>query len=455
MHRGTSLGQSADHDGADGRKILRHERRAEVNGPWDDAWHAETDRRRRWPATGALTPVVLSCAAVGFHSRDTFALSCGVVTIGLTALCTTVGAQPPASYVDLTSDIAAKIAAALTPGSATSVVALDSDAGTAPVQREVTRALAARGFRIVSPEAGPAAVVRLGCGENLRERVCLAEISRGEARDIVAAAKPHGVRSPDDPAEDNRTLAIEATPVFGQRAPILDIAVVDDRLVVLDPSAVTLYRRAAGGWARSDSRAISPARTWPRDVRGRLRVSAANVEAFLPATLCRAPLDMTSLSCVEQREPWPLAVENSGLDGIRNAFHTPQGLSFYSAASLTADADARAALVDSTGNVVLMAESRALTGRIGSADDVAGLTVECRKGAFILASSSRAGDPGDTLRLWQIVSRRAIAAATPLTFPGKLTALWSAEGATVATAVVHDAGAERYEAFQIRAACDR
>jgi hypothetical protein len=288
--------------------------------------------------------------------------------------------------------------------------------------------------------------------------VCVAEIRRGPfdsapggpARDLVSAVAPRA--SPADPAPDV-TLALETVPLFGQRTAILDVARVGDRLTVLDPSAVTLYRHADEGWRRIASRPIVSSQTWPRDVRGRLRTNGTAVEAFLPGVVCRATVDLTNLVCANEREPWPLAVDNSGIDAARNYFQTPEGLAFVSAASLGADAEAGWVLADGAGRLVLLDANRELLGAVGAGDDVAGISARCRPGSYIVTSSSTAGADTDTLRLWQVVGRRLVAAATPIVLPGRLTALWAEAGASVATAVTHDAGAGRYEAFHVKISC--
>jgi hypothetical protein len=405
------------------------------------------------PHPGALNMEVLSCAAVGFHVRVVLQRSAACAVLLLVGGATARGQS--ASFQDLASELAAKIAAVVSPGGAVLVTSIPVDAADeAPLQqvvREVARVLTARGDRLVASEAA-AVVVAVGCTTNLRERVCLAEVRRSETRQVVSASKAHDGRTSGDA---DPTLALEAAPLFAQRAAILDVAPLGDRLLVLDPAAITLYRRADDGWQRVESRAIGPARVWPRDVRGRLRASGSAIEAFLPGAVCRGPVDLSLLTCVDEREPWPLAVDNAGIDAARNYFQTPEGVSFVGAAALGADGDARWALADLSGTLILMDERRKPLGAIGSSDDVAGLTARCRPGAYLLASSRLAGADTETLRLLRVVGRHLLTAATPLVMPGRLTALWAAPGASVATVIAHDAGAGRYEAFQVSISCAR
>ena len=294
----------------------------------------------------------------------------------------------------------------------------------------------------------------VGCGENLRERACVAEVRRGEARDVVSAVKPHDV-GPLRGRDAIGPVAIEAMPLFAQQAPILDVLTLDDRMFVLDTTAVTLYRRANDDWQRMESGAIEPARTWPRDVRGRLRLTGSSVDAFLPGVVCRTSPELTILTCADQREAWPLAVDNTGLDTLRNTFQTPEGTPFFSAATLDPAAGAPTVIVDLTHTLILMNESRTALGSIGSADDVASLRAPCGGSGYLLTSAGTPGARTDTLHLWRVESRRALRSATPIVLPGRVTALWAAPGETVATAIVRDTDGDRHEAFQIRLACAR
>ena len=319
---------------------------------------------------------VLSCAAVGFHGRAPFPRTAACAVLILLGGATVRGQR--ASFEDLASELAAKIAAVVAPAGAVFVTSIPVDAADeAPlrqVAREVARVLTARGDRLVAAEAA-AVVVTVGCSTNLRERACLAEVRRADTRQVVSASKADDGRTSGDA---DPILALEAVPLFAQRAAILDVAPLGDRLLVLDPAAITLYSRADEGWQRVESRAIGHARVWPRDLRGRLRVSGRAIEAFLPGAVCRGPVDLSGLTCVDEREPWPLAVDNAGIDAARNYFQTPEGVSFVGAAALGADGDARWALADPSGTLMLMDERRKPLGAIGSSDDVAGLTARCR-----------------------------------------------------------------------------
>ena len=392
---------------------------------------------------------VLSSAAVGVHGRgDSSRRWRGVV---LLLLCQATIAAQPASFEEFVS----RIAAALSPNETVSLTASSIDSASEPmaaVQHEMARLLTARGLRVVPPAADVRAIT-VSCGRNLREELCVAQIQRSGGADVLTIASPIGGRERLETAGGD---ALQAEPIFGQRAPILDVALVTDRLVVLGRDTIALYRhdRDPIGWRRAASQPIALSRISPRDSRGRLRINASTIEAFLPGAICRAPIELTTITCAEEREPWPLGVENTGIDATRNFFQTPEGTAFFAAATLDDAADARFAIVDISGRMVLLDGTRTALGSVGVSDDIAGLRGACGEGAYIVFSSAEPMADGVTLQLGKIVARRLVRGPTHVTLSGRLTALWAAPFAAVATAVTHDVEAGRYEAFQLRLRCD-
>src|SRR5438309_8976494 len=94
-----------------------------------------------------------------------------------------VGAVSGSAFDDLLAELAGRIVAAIAPADTVHVIAAASlpTEGYAPdrLGRDLAQRLAARGVRIVDSTA-PAAAVRVACSTNLRERVCAADIKRGD-----------------------------------------------------------------------------------------------------------------------------------------------------------------------------------------------------------------------------------------------------------------------------------
>lgn len=307
--------------------------------------------------------------------------------------------------------------------------------------------------------ASGATEVSVSCEQNLRERACVAEVSKGGARDVVVVTRP--LTSAASPALTARepALGIDARPLFAQRAPILDVAPAPDhkRLIVLEPSSLSIREwTAAGGVSDAiDSRPVSTTRAWPRDLRGRLQTTRLPFDVFLPGVTCRADLDPLRLSCTDASTPWP-GLANGGVEAARNSFTTPEGRTFVSAAPIVGDGSAQRWLIaDQQGALMLLDDRRSPIAKLaGTGSDVAAVRAPCAPGPFVLVSRRAAHDNDvDELRLFRLAAQELVPAASPLRLQGTLTALWSDEG--TALAVVRDAAANRYEAFQISVSCAR
>src|SRR5262245_9858848 len=159
---------------------------------------------------------VLSFAAVGFHGREWWP-RLALAALALTTVSMPAPAQQPAAFVDLASEFAASIAGAVGPGASVRVTFPPDQSR---VQAEVVRFLSARRVRVA--DSGDATPVAAACSTNLRERVCAAEVGRGDARRVVMITGP---RSGATDADADPIVAIELRPIYTQRSPMLDVAV--------------------------------------------------------------------------------------------------------------------------------------------------------------------------------------------------------------------------------------
>ena len=387
---------------------------------------------------------VLSFAAVGFHGREWWTRPASAA-LALATLSVPAPAQPSAPFLDLAPDFASSIAAAVGPNAA-AFVAFPPEQQR--LQAEVVRLLAARGIRSV--EGGDAARVSAECSTNLRERVCAAEIRRGDDRRVVITTRARD-RAQDGGEEP--IVAIELRPLYAQRRAMLDVAEAGDRLLVLAPESVSLVANDAAGARSIASRPIETSRVWPRDVRGRLRVAGASFEAFLPGVTCRGTVAPFALACADESEPWPLGLANSGIAPSRNAFSTADGFAFYEAAPL---GGGRFLLAGERSALTLLDAGRRTALRSDPADHVAGVSDACAADApYVIADAPTPDTDGDVLRLFRFADARLVATGSATTLPGALTALWSAPVSGPATAIVHDLRAGRYEAFHLTLSCAR
>jgi len=335
-------------------------------------------------------------------------------------------APPPSALDALIPDLVSKIAFAIPAGMRLGITVGDDDrAEDAPaLQMRVATLLAARGFTIADGTSA-ATTVMIGCGRNLRERVCVARI-RSDGREQIATVTRSLAASATEPLPP--VLALELRPLVSQQTQILDAAVVSGRLFVLDVTAVTLFEQKEGAWRVLQSRPLQPPPAWPRDPRGQIRVEGDRLDLFLPGTSCTGRAGSLEISCVERQQAWPIGVDNNGLEPGRNYFRASSGAVFFNSAPLGASAT----------------------------DDAIGLSAACAEGSYVVAvSPSARGDAGDLLRLSRVVDGRLVQAGSPLVLPGVLTALWAQDDHTSAVVVTHDVIARRYDAFDASISCSR
>jgi hypothetical protein len=371
---------------------------------------------------------MLKSAAVGAHGRElpVRLLTCGLLVMLFTAPPIAAQAVSPSVFDDLIPELVAKIASAITGGAPASVTVAPGEnvEDARAIRTRVTALLAARGIP-TTDAAGASTVVAIGCGRNLRERVCVAQI-HGDGRDQIATVT-RPLASPTQ-VSPTSSLALELRPLLSQQTQILDIAMLGDRILVLDVAAVSIFERKDDGWRGVQSRPLPVSRPWPRDPRGRIRIDGNRFDLFLPAMTCRGRTDSFEVTCTEGQQPWPIGVDNRGLESGRNYFKSPEGVVFYNAAPLGA----------------------------GANDDAIALTAGCAPGTYVAAvSPSGRLDSGDLLQLSRVSDDRLVQAASPLILPGVLTALWPLPDHTSAVVVTHDVRGGRYDVFQTSISCSR
>jgi hypothetical protein len=256
--------------------------------------------------------------------------------------------------------------------------------------------------------------------------------------------------------------------VWEQEEQILDLAIEGDAMLVLGPSRVVLLARYEDRWEpRATARLTQPG-AWPRDLRGRLRLSVPHFDVFLPGIACQGTTEPElTLDCRPGDRPWPLASGSratlaANFAAGRNYFDgrvtMPTGAAhtappFFSAAAIEeraatdwvlALADGRTELFDSSFNTLAPLPTW------GS--DVAGIDARCGGPSQVLATRASDTAEPDAIQSWTIVDRAASPATAPLPLPGPVTALWPA-APDAALAVVRNLSSGRYEAYVVTLVC--
>jgi hypothetical protein len=346
------------------------------------------------------------------------------------------------------------------------------------------------GARPAKPEQASASVT-VWLSENNQSYVWVAEIRQGAAEPAVAmVSAPRG----DDSglAQESMPVSLRKIPLWAQEDRILDVLVLEEdsapkQIAVLDGEKVSIYRLKSGKWQIEQSLAITHARPWPRDFRGRVIAPKAKdhlLDVYLPGVFCRSTPNLPlALNCRESDDPWPLAATtvilpsaSTGLSvqplgafysASRNFFTGALApgvgklttvAKFYSAAALPRERYVLWLFAGADGQVHFIDGITDQLAKLGWGSDIASVKAACGTGWQVLATSAgdNATDNGmDSVRAYEIADRDPLPVSAPLDFPGEITALWAEPKGDSAIAVVRSQKTGDYEAFRLAVACSQ
>jgi hypothetical protein len=327
-------------------------------------------------------------------------------------------------------------------------------------------AIVRREFESSFPETGEGtpAEIRLSLSENQSQYLLIEEVHKGEESRVW-------ITEWNRPAAGTASgfgLTMKKTLVWEQQEPILDAALTENSMLVLSPSRLTLYERKGDGWQGKQDVPLAPVRPWPRDLRGRLRMTGDRVQVLLPGMECRGTAaERVSIECHPSSEPWVL---ESGSRGILLANLAPER-SYFDGHVVSQDGSRRtvppfysaAAMEDSGGTLWLLSLLDGQTGMFNAGfepvgtvpswgSDIVGISAPCAGGSQVLATRPGDGNEPDAIQAFSVVNRAPAPLAAPLAFAGPVTALWPASAAS-ALAVTSDPATGKYAAYLVTLAC--
>jgi hypothetical protein len=310
----------------------------------------------------------------------------------------------------------------------------------------------------MNAQAGITVAVTLS--ENLRDWVWVAEIRRGDAQEVVMEEWP----KPEETGSAG-PVVIEKRRILEQDVRILDFAPLGRDLLVLDAESVTVYQNSSGPWQRKLSVRIPVSRALPRDLRGRLFVQGDVYQAYLPGLSCNGnAANGLGISCRDEAL-WPLGSNARAISiPTRNFFEhfvLPDGVqrrmpAFFSAAGFSDHGHAAWLLAGTDGRVRLYNaafEPGASWGGWGS--DIAAVETECGSRTLLLATAASDGTAPDSVQAYELMEGAPRPAGDPVSFPGPVTALWTASERGAAVVISHDLKSGRYAAFRLAIPCSR
>jgi hypothetical protein len=372
------------------------------------------------------------------------------------------------------AQLARKIAAVTGPGAVAVEVTNRSSLSSTEVdeiRRGVLAELAELGVHSIAADQA-AATVQVYLSENVRDYVWIAEIHLGNNEPSIvivttARTEPAVAEHPTAP------LTIHKALLWTDENRILDVALPTGSpqiMIVLHPETIVLYAVQNGHWLPQQSLALTHARPWPRDLRGRLVLRKDHLfDAYLPGALCQsttvAPL---AVKCVESDDPWPLATDPAMLSAFfapaRNFFtgvlspgvqQQTSTAPFYSAAALPREKYTLWIFSAIDGQIHLLdGMTEQTTTKWGWGSDVASVRSGCGSGWQVLGTSRDDG-PSDTVQAFEIADREAVAVSAAVEFSGNITALWPDSDNASVIAVAQSAETGRYEAYRLSITCSQ
>lgn len=406
----------------------------------------------------------------------------GFARFGMYCLIVLLGTFSSASdWSSAEKQLAQKIAAVTGPGAAALTIQNRSSLGkrdTEIVRNGMESALQEVGVPLVNNEQSAASIV-LSLSENQTAYVWVAEVRQGESDSaVVMVSVPRTAATTRVP--DSMPMTLAKTLLWGGNNPVLDLAILEgetspNRIAVLGPEDLSLYRLQSGKWQMEQKLSISHAKPWPLDLHGRLVPTRDHsLDVYLPGVFCQMASGAT-LSCRESDDPWPLGTNSGPSAGSSTApllagFFTPRrnfftgvitppigkfssAPKFYSAAFLPRDkyilwlfaaTDGKLHMLDGIRDQILVTDW-------GS--DIATVKTDCGARWQVLATKADE-QSGDSIRAYELPDRDPIAVSAPMSFPGKVSALWTEANSDSAIAVSKNPETGSYEAYRVTVACN-
>jgi hypothetical protein len=306
---------------------------------------------------------------------------------------------------------------------------------------------------------------RVTLSENASQYLLVEEASKGDEHQVWIASWKRNDAAAALPAG----LALEKKLVWEQAEQILDVAFPPAGMLVLSPAGVTMYARNGSQWEARRTVPLSPARPWPADLRGHLRLKGAGFQALLPGMRCEGTTEPSlSAECHASEEAWVLESGSRGLllaefAAARNYFvgriTTQSGQRksvppFFSAASVESQGRTWWLLAATDGRVQMFDAALDSVGATNApwGSDIAGTDAQCGAGSQVLAT--RAGDRGqpDSIQAFTLADRTPRPLTEAADFPGPVLALWTS-GASAVTVVVRDLRSQQYSAYVVSVVC--
>jgi hypothetical protein len=359
-------------------------------------------------------------------------------------------------YADAARELAGKIMANIGPitevGFTFQSLASLGTKEAAGARQAIENELRGRGLKPVK-DSQSANRIKVTLAENYQQYIWIAEIRRDASRQVVMTAQ---ARISETPAHALR-MTIQSRLLYEQNDPILDVKLLDDDMLLLDPTRIALFRRQNDVWKNANSTPLKSPNSLPRDVRGRLGDAGNALQAHIPGLSCSGTIKPAfEWSCSQDETPWPLNFGGGTPAFTKNFFVQENMPAFFSAARVEDDGTELLILAGTDGRTYLFDKAAGQAGKIeGWGSEIAAVDSECGARRQVFASLPTDPLERGVIQAFEITHRKAVAASSTVEFPGPITALWPVTNQNAAIAVSRNIKTGRYAAFSLSIACSR
>jgi hypothetical protein len=297
--------------------------------------------------------------------------------------------------------------------------------------------------------------INVTLSENLQQYIWIAEIRKDQGAVIVMTTRPRMAETP--PTDSSLRATIQAKFLIEQNDPILDVMLLGDELLALDPQHVKHYRNNNDRWELERSAPLKNLNPFTRDIRGRLSRSNDALQVHLPGLSCAGKIKPSLDLICSQETPWPIVFGGKTPTYVKNYFVLENLPSFFSAASMEDDGTELLAIAGIDGRTYLFDKDLSPAGTLdGWGSDIAAIDAGCGPQRQILVALPTDPMERGAIQAYEIQRRKAVAASSIVEFPGPITALWpvsNQNNQNGAIAVSRDIKSGRYAAFFLSISC--
>ena len=265
--------------------------------------------------------------------------------------------------------------------------------------------------------------------QNLKGYLLIAEMHRENENIVEMASVPRPILTPETAA----AFRLERRLLWEQEAPILDVIVVGDQMLVLDTAGVARYEQHDAKWQKAEAVALDIPPV--RDPRGRLTANENSVMAEAAGVTCRGTWKPAiAIECQ------PGGRFTAGRNTIEEAGWQP----YFTHAEIGGDHVVTAG----DGHTYVYDAARKQMSVSDVWNDFTVVASSCT-GTKIIGAYAAA----NSVAIFDLFNHGPVRVSDSLEMPGPVTALWPA--GTAVLAVVRNKDTNRYEAYSIAVDCGR